>query len=220
MASKTIQELGYCKSPPVSYETHDFRRSAYDLETPPRHVDSGLSIPRGYPEPKPGDNVALLIVDMEDKWLKYLSGEDRAQLIENQIDILDNYCHPLDIPVIELVHGRGAKTTDKIQTLVENVPRHKHLERDTDNGFTNLELNRILQGWHIDIPIVSGINTPKCILALVEGGIDLGYRMATSAGLVSKSRRLADKGSMDKLRKKCYFSESYLDLLPLFFLNE
>jgi isochorismate hydrolase len=220
MVSKIVQELGYCESAPVHYECHDYRKKAYGSKPYPRYIDSGLSIPKGYLEPKPGDNVALLIVDMEDKGLRYLLDEDRARLIENQADILDNYCRPLDLPVVEIVHGRGAKTTGKIQTLIKNVPRHECLERDTDNGFTNLELNRILKEWHIDIPIVSGINTHRCILTTVEGGTDFDYRMATSMDLISKPNRSNDRRSLEKLRKISYFSESYKDILPLFFLEE
>jgi len=213
MASKTIQELEVGNSPPALYKRRDYRKNAYKPG-----IYSGLSIPYGYPKPKPGDNVALLIVDMEDKLLEKHYEEDKNRLIENQKELLGYCCH-YDAPVV-FVCGRGKKTTDELLSSIEEVPRHKSLEKVGNSCFANPNLDSLLKGWSIDIPIVSGINTPYCILATIESGINLGYRIATSTELVSKSRRLADKGSLDKLRKNCYFSESYKDLLPLFSLNK
>jgi hypothetical protein len=213
MASKTIQELEIGNSPPARYKRQDYRKNAYKPE-----IYLGLSIPCGYPKPKPSDNVALLIVDMEDKLLEKHYEEDKNRLIENQKELLGYCCHH-DVPVV-FVCGRGKKTTDEFLSSIEDVPRHISLEKVGNSCFANPNLDSLLKGWSIDIPIVSGINTPYCILATVESGTNLGYKMATSTELVSKSRRLSDKGSLDKLRKKCYFSESYKDLLPLFSLNK
>jgi len=132
-------------------------------------------------------NRALVIVDMQNFFLKNMKKENKKQLIQNQL-LLINSCVENNIPIIELEYAyRGENRGKTISELHKQyIPKYTITKFD-NGGFTKTDLHNQLQKLNIQEIILIGINANGCVQDTAIGGLNRGYKITTEKGLIANT---------------------------------
>jgi len=124
-------------------------------------------------------NKVLIIVDMQNIFLKNMSSKNKKILIQNQLSVI-KACVKKKIPVIELEYDvvgmTKAKTISKLHNLYK--PIYTVVKKD-NGGFTNTDLEDTLIKMKVREIILIGINANGCVQDTAMGGINRGYKITT-----------------------------------------
>jgi nicotinamidase-related amidase len=131
---------------------------------------------------------AVIVIDMQKCYLKGIHPDDRREIIENQLKIIE-YCRLGDIPVVILEYKGDGKTIGKIKEAVQGVPRARYLTKSRNNGFSGTGLAEILHDWGIKNVLLMGINASYCVKETAKGALEAGFRIATSGALITNRKK-------------------------------
>jgi nicotinamidase-related amidase len=151
------------------------------------------------------DNLAVIIIDMQDFFLEKFTNEKRKVLIENQSRVIA-FCMTRKIPIIFVEYqGRGT-TTAILQQAVKDVSDTEIVIKDSNGGFTNTNLDEILHNKNVKNIVLMGINASGCVQDTAIGALHRGYQVITSRGVVASST----KRDSDLNTSKKWYSENGL----------
>ncbi len=136
-------------------------------------------------------NLAVIIVDMQDFFLKNFNTDIKRKLISNQIEIID-FCVKNKVPfIITEYKCRGifrGKTINKIQSKLKEVKTQKIIKLH-NSGFTKTNLDQILNDLKIKKLLIIGINANACVQDTTIGARHRGYKIFVSKGVMACSSR-------------------------------
>ncbi len=150
------------------------------------------------------NNTAVIIVDMQDFFLKNFKSDIRNKLIANQIKVIDFYLKNKTPFVLLEYRCRGifrGKVIKEIDQRIKGVNR-EYIVKENNSGFTNTKLDEILKKWGIRNIVLMGINANGCVQDTAIGAIHRGYKVLTSFDIIASSSR-ADF-SLSPQNKKWY----------------
>lgn len=158
----------------------------------------------------------VLIVDMQDFFLKNLDPFVKKTLLKNQLRIIDA-CTEKNFPFILLEYGdkgvsRG-KTNTSITSKIKNI---QLLVKNNNSGFTKTTLDLILKKLHTKNIIVMGINANGCVQDTIIGALKRKYKIITSHGIIANSyKKDLNLSAQNKkwYQKNTSFFENIEDLL-------
>jgi nicotinamidase-related amidase len=132
-------------------------------------------------------NRALVIVDMQNFFLKNMKKENKKQLINNQLCIID-YCVENNIPIIELEYAYPGENRGKTisQLPKQYIPKHT-ITKFSNGGFTKTDLDIKLQELNIGEIILIGINASGCVQDTAIGGLNRKYKITTAKGIIANT---------------------------------
>jgi nicotinamidase-related amidase len=159
----------------------------------------------------------VLIIDMQESFLKDISSVDKIRLINTQNNLI-NLCAIRDYPITILEYEGEGKTIIELINSIRLVPRYSFLKKLHDNAFLdNPDLQAKLKFWNLETLCLTGINAECCILDTAVGAIEQGYNLLTSRDLLASEKGIkgvlwAEKGFAEKSSQKNYFGtiKSYL----------
>ncbi|MGC9311020.1 MAG: cysteine hydrolase family protein [Candidatus Aenigmatarchaeota archaeon] len=129
-------------------------------------------------------NPGVIIVDMQENFLRPLEPLRAEMLVGNQLRLL-GYCADYDLPVAVLEYSGEGPTQREILEAVGRVPRSEYFIRNGFNsGFLNTCLPQTLKSWGVETVIISGVNAHACVFANAEWAKMNGYGVMTSACLM------------------------------------
>lgn len=135
--------------------------------------------------------VAVILIDMQDFFLQHFKENIRMTLVNNQLRLLDK-CAEQKMPLIVIEYKARGKfrgsTTSKLDQKIKAIP-HVLIIKESNSGFTNTALDKILQGSKIKRLFIMGINANACIQDTAIGAIHRGYQVIVSKGLTACSSR-------------------------------
>jgi nicotinamidase-related amidase len=136
-------------------------------------------------------NTAVIIVDMQDFFLKNFPASISKSLIENQTHIL-NLCIKKKIPIVLLEYKAGGilrgKTTAKLLKLV-NGSIVKTFVKENNCGFTDTTLHDTLKDLRIGTVLIIGLNANGCVQDTAISALHRGYKVITGDGVIASSSR-------------------------------
>lgn len=159
--------------------------------------------------------LAVLVIDMQEFFLKNLDPDIRTKLIDSQIDVL-RYCALHNIPVVVLENQKEDSeirtTVQELKDYIDLVPRHLYIDKYKNNGFTNPTLKEILREWGSNNLYFMGVNATACIKATWRGA-------RKSLGRYTSSAVIADSKDKDQAQYIPWFDrtgnyhDDHMDLL-------
>ncbi len=150
----------------------------------------------------------LIIVDMQDFFLKRFPISVQHEIIENQKIIID-FCVRRNIPSIIIEYKAGGVERGKTKKeLVDSIGNNlvNVIVKDNNGGFTKTNLDVVLNKLNIRKIILMGLNANGCIQDTVIGANNRGYRVITSKGIIANS----SSGNMEisKRNKEWYIKNT------------
>jgi len=126
------------------------------------------------------ENTAVLMIDMQENFLRMLDEKTREELVEEQIFVL-NSCALEDIPVLSITNVYGNDEQNEIFYAIRKVPRQIHLKKSLPDAFTEEEFRNNLRRFKPDYVYLMGLFSGMCVKSTAEGAIRNGFNIATSS---------------------------------------
>lgn len=138
------------------------------------------------------NKIAIIIIDMQDFFLKNFMKEIPPILIKNQLSVID-ICISKKIPLIVLEYKcRGifrGETTKQLNNKIKNIPHSKVLIKENNSGFTDTNLSEILGNIKCKKLLLMGVNANGCVQDTAISAIRKGYKVIVSKGVMASSGR-------------------------------
>jgi nicotinamidase-related amidase len=136
-------------------------------------------------------NTAVIIVDMQDFFLDNFTPKNRELLIMNQIKII-KLCVKNKLPFVILEYKcRGifrGELIKKLDKMIKNTQKETII-KESNSGFTDTNLDSILNNLKIKQILLFGINANGCVQDTAIGAIRRGDRVITASGIIASSSR-------------------------------
>jgi nicotinamidase-related amidase len=137
-------------------------------------------------------DIAVIIVDMQDFFLKNFPVSISNELVYNQKKVI-GLCIKKKLPFLLLEYKAGGisrgKTILKLKKMVNNSVRGI-INKENNSGFTKTNLDRTLRDLNIGAILLMGLNANGCIQDTAIGAIHRGYKVITAKGIVANSSRM------------------------------
>jgi nicotinamidase-related amidase len=147
---------------------------------------------------------AIILVDMQDFFLKNFKKNVRSKLVDNQLKVLER-CKKEKIPLIVLEYKtRGiyrGKTTPALSEKIKSI-YHNTIIKENNSGFTNTDLGKTLDDLKIKKLFIMGINANACVQDTAISALKRGYRVIVSKETMACAWR--DGGEMSKKNEEWY----------------
>ena len=157
------------------------------------------------------NKLVVVMIDMQDFFLKNLKTEIRKALVANQLKILE-LCVKNKIPVIIFEYKAGGvkrgRTTRILQRKIECVPETLIKIKENNSGFRGTNISSVLEGMKCKKILLMGINANGCVQDTAIGALRRGYRVMVSKGLMASTSR-KDIG-MSRKNEKWYLQNCLL----------
>jgi len=187
-----------------------------------------MSKKKSFVDPK---TLAVLLVDMQERFVCQLRKRDRNLIIPRQLEVI-RLCAERDIPLVVLEYLVWLQeeyeyfqepTIPELFAEAQKVRRCKVVSKGRDDGFLETSLKATLESLGASHLLLMGVNAGGCVLATAGSAVKLGFRVITAGDLIANDRRPSkyDKGdkSAPWYEKNGVFCQEYLSLLPVFGLD-
>lgn len=132
------------------------------------------------------NNLAVVIVDMQEPFLAGINRASRKAIIRNQLALI-GFCADHDIPVAVLEYHGDKETIKPLLKKLSAVRRSIVIAKSGDNGFTATNLGKQLREWEVDTVLLAGVNASCCVQETAQGALEAGYRILTAKDLMADS---------------------------------
>jgi nicotinamidase-related amidase len=136
-------------------------------------------------------DTAVIIIDMQDFFLKNFPVSISNELIENQKHVI-NLCLKKKMPFVLLEYKAGGifrgKTILKLEKIVKDSVK-EIIVKESNSGFTDTDLDKTLRNLNVGTVLLMGLNANGCIQDTAIGAIHRRYKVVTSAGIIASSSR-------------------------------
>ncbi|MEK6890187.1 MAG: isochorismatase family cysteine hydrolase [Nanoarchaeota archaeon] len=157
-------------------------------------------------------NTAVVVVDMQQAFLDEFTLTERVRLVDNHFDLLE-HCKTRDVPVVGLRYGIYGDYYPRLEFKIDEVPRHRHIWKDSNDGFSNPALKEYLEELSIDRLCITGINAAFCVKSTTRSALDKGFQVATSDDLIGNAIKLKHTPYRDWFKESTTWFNRYQDML-------
>jgi nicotinamidase-related amidase len=152
-------------------------------------------------------DIAVIIIDMQDFFLKNFPATISSDFIDNQKKVI-NLCLKKKMPFVLLEYKAGGilrgKTISKLEKIISDSSKEVII-KESNSGFTKTNLEEILKILKIKKILLMGLNANGCIQDTAIGATHRGYKVITSEGVIASSSR---KDLTFSKRNKKWFEEN------------
>lgn len=127
---------------------------------------------------------AVLLIDMQDRFLKDLSEKTREILIEEQINLIDD-CSRMKVPIIVLEFKSFGKTIPKLASEIGKLKEVTVIEKDFNSGFEETNLDLVIKRLGVQRLVLTGINASFCVRSTAWAALSRGIEVITSYPLIA-----------------------------------
>jgi nicotinamidase-related amidase len=139
-------------------------------------------------------NWAVLLIDMQPRFLQRLDEIKRENLIAHQMSVI-RCCADYDIPVILVeynitdteydIEDNEEPTVEILLKAAEAVPRREKITKKTADAFTYPYLLSHLRYWGVDGVVLMGVYASYCVRITAESALRKGFKIATAKELIA-----------------------------------
>ncbi len=130
------------------------------------------------------NKLAVILVDMQDFFLKKVTKENRKRIIPNQIKVI-NFCEKYKIPLIVLEYKRRGDTTKILREKIKRLPHTEIVVKEHNSGFRGTNLAEILEEIKVRNILLMGINASGCVQDTAIGALYRGYKILTASTVIA-----------------------------------
>lgn len=167
------------------------------------------------------NSVAILLIDMQDYFLKGIDPAEKEKEIPYQIEVLD-YCKKNEIPVFILEYKDYGSTTSILREKLNELTDKTYIIKLNENGFIDTDLADRLNQKGVKNLLLMGINASACVLNTAKGALESGYTIMVSKDLIA-DRPPSNQWqfywdfneSIDWYKKNGIYQDNYKDLLKI-----
>ncbi len=138
------------------------------------------------------DNIAFLLIDMQEEFLDDIHNKDRERIIKYQREMLEYSIKEGIYTVVVKFKGYG-NISKEISWIVDKLQNKYPLEKPDDSAFDKTDLNLKLKNRNIKKLYLMGINAMGCVLQTAKDAIEKGYDIATSDRWITQPREWEDE---------------------------
>ena len=117
---------------------------------------------------------ALLLIDMQHKFVRYLPHEVLRNLVREQT-LLIRSCEVLNVPVIVVEYCGYGDTIPVLKYKLRNVPRVRVFKKQSNSAFGDRKLIGVLRAYGCNRILVTGINRSACVLKTILAAIHFKF---------------------------------------------
>ena len=167
---------------------------------------------RGKAKAKKQRRVAVILIDMQKRFVCDLRREDKERIIPSQIEVI-RFCAENAIPLVVLNFMGFGNVITELAVEIAKVPKRITLARDDNDGFVNPELEEYLFDNKIETVILMGINADFCVKATGHSAIQNGFKIATAESLIAGLPYHREDNNAPWYRKNGLFDSDHENLL-------
>lgn len=160
------------------------------------------------------NDTAVIIIDMQNFFLKNFTRSIREKLIENQLRVVDA-CLKNKLPFIILEYKcRGklrGKLIKQLDEKIQNVYKVVFV-KENNSGFTKTKLESILKELRVKNLLLMGVNANGCVQDTAIGALNRGFRVITSCGVIASASR--NDLDLSKRNKNWFFKNTTFKTTP------
>ncbi len=142
-------------------------------------------------EPTPQiKGVAVVVVDMQPRYLKSLGRAILEKLLANQTKVL-RFCVQHNLPIVVLEFGpiwQKGRTHHELRDVLRQAKLKSFIVKRENNGFTNTSLRPVLDRHQVKKIVVMGVNASCCVFETIENAKGFGYQVITNQDLMADSQ--------------------------------
>jgi nicotinamidase-related amidase len=128
---------------------------------------------------------AVLLIDMQPKYLQLLSYQQQRALEREQLHVLD-YCTHRDVPVALIEYNASGTTLPRLLGAVRAVPRKGFYEKWQPDAFSVQGLERQLNEWDCNRVFLMGVFASQCIRTTALSAAQLGFTVGTQPSVIAE----------------------------------
>ena len=128
--------------------------------------------------------LAVVIVDMQEDFLKLIPPEKMGVMIKNQINVI-KYCAGESIPVVALEACGYRITIAELNCYFSQLQIKTFGKREND-GFTNSGFLGYLRELKVKRLFFMGVNAGACVVDTAAGGLNSGFGVVTAEGVIAQ----------------------------------
>lgn len=133
-------------------------------------------------------DTGVVIVDMQDFFLKKFNQNKVNLLIKNQQKLLD-FCIKNRIPVFVLEYEKRGKTTRPLKLYFQKLKTVEVIVKTHNSGFRGTNLEELLAKSKIKKIILAGINGSGCVQDTAIGALRRGFKIITSGEIIASNTK-------------------------------
>ena len=162
------------------------------------------------------DKLAIVIVDMQEHFLNYVSKEELDKEQPNYFKILE-YAKKKDIPVVVLEYRLKDydRTIPELRSEVKSLDQKLFIEKQYNNGFLGTDLGKQLKCAGVEKILIMGIFASYCVRDTANGAVRAGFKVYASKDIIADREDVKRGESSEWFKKNTVFTDSYKDLLKI-----
>lgn len=130
------------------------------------------------------NKLAVILVDMQDFFLKKVTKGNRERIIPNQLKVFD-FCAKNKIPLIVLEYKKRGDTTKILREKIQKLPHTRTISKEHNSGFRGTDLVEILVEMKVKNILLMGINASGCVQDTAIGALHRGYKILTASTVIA-----------------------------------
>ncbi len=146
------------------------------------------------------ENLAVLLIDMQKKFVRNLREKEAERIIPNQIHIIQ-LCKKENIPffVLELDKDDYGETISELKEEISQLEQGMvtFIQKTSNSGFKNTDLEILLKNREIKKIFFMGINADYCVHATASDALKKGFEIVTSNDVISGQDHHSRNNSID-----------------------
>jgi nicotinamidase-related amidase len=129
-------------------------------------------------------DLAVLLIDMQQSFIKDVSVPERKKLIKTHIDII-RYCNEQNIPLIHVEYAGQGKTVPQIRKVL-NETNTIYISKSAPDVFSENGLGDIIRKeLNRNTLFLMGLYASECVYSSGWGAKELGFEVITSNDVIA-----------------------------------
>lgn len=161
------------------------------------------------------DQTIVLLIDMQKGFLDNISEQMREPLINTQRMVI-NYCAARDVPLVVLEYTPRCfgRTNGKLSRVAKMVPRNTVVEKKSQSGFNDTNLEEVLQTFERQNLYLMGIYTDQCVQKTAEDALKKNFKIAISQDVTSCEGK-GEITNLDWFKGSGVYTDTYIEMIEI-----
>jgi nicotinamidase-related amidase len=143
-----------------------------------------LSILKLKPIEAPLSCLVVLLIDMQDYYVRLLTKATQEGIVAQQIRVIRT-CAEKNVPLVVLEYRGCGRTIPILLDEITKVPRVITIAKSYNNGFRGTKLHKVLRRFGATELALMGINASSCVRDTADSAISLRYRIVTANDVIA-----------------------------------
>jgi nicotinamidase-related amidase len=134
-------------------------------------------------------NLAVLVIDMQQTYLKELNNKEQDNIIKHILE-LTSYCVKNEITIADIADKNYKPTIKTITKSIKKSNPNKIItcyDKDCCDAFEGTSLEKNLKSKNITDLFVTGIYGSECVYSTAKQALELGFKVSTALDVIAEN---------------------------------